>query len=245
MIKKFAAAIAIVLLTATVSFASSMKDIASSTFKLYSEDHGICSVTFLHNDNDGALFLTAAHCVDEPSLNLRRQKIDPKDLKTVLSESIYYVKAVRTSKAKDIAILQVIDKSVDFYEAPVDIATVEEAAKLSVGDPVMVVGYPAAEALSITKGEFTGKVPPIMGLSDPIYQTTAPVAGGNSGGGLYAQFGSEWKLIGTTSAKRTDNDIMTYFSTAETVNEALRGFASKTPVATIPDPRAGLRIDER
>jgi S1-C subfamily serine protease len=208
--------------------ASDMAATANATFKLYDGNSGICSTTFMKNDKEGAIFLTAAHCVDgSDNLNVRVQRLDEKDLTTVLSERVYYVKAVKTLVKKDIALLQVRDKEVAFGVQPVDIATVEEAKALRIGDPLMAVGYPAAEALAITKGEYTGIVPSVFpSLDTPMYQTTVPVAGGNSGGALYANFKGEWKLIGTTTGKRTDNDIMTWFQTAETVNEVLKGYVT-------------------
>lgn len=241
---------------ATVASASDMKTIAAATFKLYDGNSGMCSVTFLGNDKDGALFLTANHCVDGSNLNLRRQKLDAKTLKDVLSEQVVYVKVVRSAKGNDIAILQAKDKDIKFPEKTVDIATLDEANALVVGDPVMVAGYPAAEMFAFTKGEFTGKVPAILDMDVVMYQTTVPVAGGNSGGALYGKFGDEYKLIGTTTAKRTDNDIMTYFQTAESVASMLKGFV-KLPDAEKPsnkleapkelknDVNPGMGIDQR
>jgi S1-C subfamily serine protease len=211
--------------------ASELKTIAAATFKLYEGSTGMCSTTFLKNDPNGALFLTAGHCVDQikdaAPLNVRKQVLAP-NMRTVMSEQTFYVKPVKTLLKKDVALLQVMDKNVVFAEAGIDIATPEEATALEFGTPVMVIGYPAAQALSVTKGEFTGLIPsPFGDVFDPnltMYQTTAPVAGGNSGGGLYAQFGGTWKLIGTTTGARTDNNIMTYFQTADTIKTVLTGF---------------------
>lgn len=250
-----AAAAACALIFPSLASASSLKDIAAATFKIYGDDgRAYCSTTFLKNDPAGALFLTAAHCVqkpDEGGMNIERDKLDPKDLKTVLSKEIYTLKAAKTIASKDIAVLQLLDKDVTFWETGPDIATVEEANKLSIGDDLLVVGFPAAQVKAVTKGTFSEKIAAILDLEAPMYQTTVPVAPGNSGGALYAQFDGQWKLIGTTTAMRRDNSIMTYFQTAETVNEALRGFgvgikvASSSP-ATSDGYRSGpLSIDER
>lgn len=230
--------------------ASDMATIAAATFKLYDGERGMCSTTFLRNDKDGAFFLTAAHCVDgDGQYNVRRQTltgVDDKEPLTVLSEQIIYVKAVKTISKKDITLLQVKDKSITFAEAPVDIATAKEAAdKLKVGDNLLAAGYPAAEAFAIIKGEYTGVIPtPFAGLEGVMYQTTVPVAGGNSGGALYADFDGEWKLVGTTTGKRVDNDVMTYFQTAKTVEDVLRGFVTTgsrdAPVVKETNPGSGI-----
>jgi S1-C subfamily serine protease len=214
--------------------AADLQTIANATYKLYEGERGGCSVTFLKNDPNGALFLTAAHCVDgNVNMNVREQVIDQTDLKTVLSEQVYYAKAIRTLNKNDVAILQLRDKDVKIAKATgIDIATPEEAqVALAIGTPLIAVGYPAAENLAIVRGEYSSRIPsPFAGRSaapfahEPMYQTTVRVAGGMSGGGLYAEIYGTWKLVGTTTARRLDNEVMTYFQTADTVNKILQGF---------------------
>lgn len=246
--------------------ASDLATITAATYKLYEGDRGICSVTFLKNDTDGALFLTAAHCVDGSNFNIRKQVLDPKNLRDVLSEEIYYVKAVRTLVKKDIAVIQLTNKDLKISAPTVDIATVEEAKALKTGDQLIAVGYPAASYVSVTNGTFVGKVPqvfPDLDQDTPMYQTTVPVAGGNSGGALYALFPTgddpvpgkayervegkdfTWKLIGTTTGMRTDNSVMTWFQTSETVNEALKGYVNKEKFEAKPERPSQMGIDQR
>lgn len=246
MMKALATA-ALLAMMAVPSYASSMAETAAATFKMYSGNRAQCSMTYVGSDTNGPMFLTAAHCVvDSDDLNYRVQVLDGKF--NVLSEQIVYLKAVKTLEKKDTALLQVLDKDIKVSVAPVDIALVTEANTLVIGDQVMVLGYPAAQALAITKGEFTGKVKnPFEGdLEDGLamYQATAPVAGGNSGGALYAKFNDEWKLIGTTTGKRLDNDIMNWWQTAETVQETLRGFV-KPATADIDTPAVAPAGDGR
>lgn len=223
--------------------ASSMKEAADATYKLYEGDRGICSMTFVGNDAGGAIFLTARHCVDGEKLNFRVQKLN--DKYEVLGEEIHYLKVLRQIKDDDTAILQVTDKDVALSIAAVDLATPDEAKGIEFGQDLIVLGYPAAEEKSITKGNFTAKTKGVLGVTEQ-YQTTVPVAGGNSGGGLYTKFGDEYKLIGTTSAARKDNDIMTYFSTADAVKRILAGFLNNTSVSPInKDTLPGGRVDEK
>lgn len=232
--------------------ASDMKTIAAATFKLYdASGDGFCSTTFLKNDKDGALFLTAAHCADGKGFSVRKQTVDPKNLRDILSEEVVYLKAVKTLAKKDIAVLQALDKSIEFPQKPVDFASIDEANTLEIGNDLLIAGYPAALAKAITKVQFTGKIAGLASLDldadTPVYQVTGGVAGGNSGGGLYAQFGGEWKLIGTTTAMRRDNAIMSFFQTAETVAEALRGYGvgTTTVAAPVEPVKPSLRTDDR
>lgn len=239
------------------AYSSDLSSIVPATYKLHDGSDGICSMTLVKNDKNDVVFLTAAHCIgDKPEdnlgLNVRKMYLD-KDMRTPLREEVFYLKAAKTIKKKDIALLKVKASDIQFDEAVVDIATVEEANSLKIGDDVIVAGYPAAEALSITKGTFAGKVAQVFSELDkdvPMYQTTVPLAGGNSGGGLYAEFDGTWKLIGTVTGKRNDNDVMTWMQTAETVQEALRGFVkigdtAKAEPMPAENTHPGLRIDER
>lgn len=260
------AAIMLLILAIAPAGASDLQSITAATYKLYEGDRGICSVTFLKNDKEGALFLTAAHCVDGSNFNLRKQVLDPKNLRDVLSEEVYYVKPVRTLVKKDVAIIQLTNKAIQISAPTVDIATVEEAAALKTGDDLIAVGYPAASYVSVTKGTFVGKVQQVFTDLDqdtPMYQTTVPVAGGNSGGALYALFPTgddpvpgkayqkvegkdfTWKLIGTTTGMRTDNSVMTWFQTAETVNEVLKGYVNSAKFEAEPERPSQMGIDQR
>lgn len=250
------AALFVTALVTTNCFASSLKEAADATYKLYQGNDGICSMTFVGNDEDGAIFLTARHCVDGKDLNFRVQKLN--DKYEVIGEEIHYLKVLRQVKDDDTAILQVTDKTVALAIPAVEIATPDEAKSLEFGQDLVVLGFPAADQKSVTKGNFTAKVKGVLGVTEQ-YQTTVPVAGGNSGGGLYTDFcvdttpndnnsvaTCEYKLIGTTSASRIDNTIMSYFSTAEAVKRVLAGYLHNTSAAPINlDQLPGGRVDEK
>lgn len=224
--------------------ATTLKEAADATYKLYEGEAGVCSMTFIGNDADGAIFLTARHCVvDSKGLNFRIQKLNEKY--EVTSEVINYLEVLRQNKDDDTAILQVTEKDVALGIAAVELATPEEAKKIEFGQDLVALGFPAADQKSITKGSFTAKVAGVIDVKEQ-YQTTVPLAGGNSGGGLYAKFGEEYKLIGTASAKRRDNDIMTYFSTADAVKRVLAGFLNNDNLVSInPDLLPGGLVDEK
>ena len=240
---------------ATNVFATTLQEAANATYKLYDGEDGICSMTFVGNDEHGAIFLTAGHCVDAPKspdpkstdpevfkLNVRTQTINDKH--AVTDEEIHYLKVLRKLPDDDTALLQAASKDFTLSTAAVEVATPEEAKKMEFGQDLMVLGYPAAEQKSVTKGNFTAVIAGVLGVKEQ-YQTTVPVAGGNSGGGLYTKIGDEYKLIGTTSAKRRDNDIMTYFSTADAVKRVLAGFLNTNTNPVKLDTLPGGRVDEK
>lgn len=255
MLKKilFASILALAPMTAS---ASTLEEAAAATYKLYMGSDPGCSMTFVGNDDNGAIFLTAAHCVDAPTsrkptetapeeftLNFRVPTVT--DGFAVTDEEVHYLKVLRRSTDDDTAILQTANKKLALPIAAATIATVEEGDGIAFGTDLVVLGFPAAEEKSITKGNFTTKRPGVLGVKEQ-YQTTVPVAGGNSGGGLWAQFGDEYKLIGTTSAKRRDNDIMSYFSTAGAVKRILAGFLNKPKTDEIKlDLVPSGRVDEK
>lgn len=218
-------------LVGTNVHAATLNEAAAATYKLYEGERGICSTTFIGNDNLGAIFLTAAHCVDGKDLNFRTQKLN--DKYEITSETINYLKVLRSSKEDDTAIMQVTDPSVTLAIHAADMAVPDDEKTLVFGQDLIALGYPAADQKSITKGNFTNKIKGVLDVKEQ-YQTTVPLAGGNSGGGLWTYFCDnavpkatcEYKLIGTASAKRGDNDIMTYFSTIGAVNRITAGFLS-------------------
>lgn len=241
----------LILFVMSSAFAASLETSANATYKLYENGTGMCSAQHVKNIDEGALFLTAAHCVDNDkadySIRLENRGTSPGPIADrafeVTDERVFHVRVLRSDEKTDVAIFVTKSKTAGAELGdPIDIASVDEANTVKFGDDVVVLGFPAAEEKTITKGQFTGKINGILGLQFN-YQTNVPVAGGNSGGGLYAKFGDSWKLIGTTSATRRDNSIMTYFSVSEAVWDALAGYVNKErPAPKTPDTGA---VDER
>lgn len=231
--------------------AASLETSANATYKLYQNGEGMCSAQHVKNIDEGALFLTAAHCVDNEkadySIKLENRGTSPGPIADrtfeVTDERVFHVRVLRADEKTDVAIFVTKSKTAGAELGdPIDVASVDEANTIKFGDDVIVLGFPAAAEKTITKGQFTGKINGILGLQFN-YQTNVPVAGGNSGGGLYAKFGDSWKLIGTTSAARRDNSIMTYFSVNEAVWDALAGYMNKERPA--PKTPATGTMDER
>jgi len=240
-------------------YAASLETSANATYKLYQDERGICSIQHIKNIDEGALMLTASHCVHDAAktvkFNLRLDNqgasVGPKDEQSleVRDERVFYLRVLRDDPKTDVALLVTKTKTAGAELGdPIDLATVDEANSVKFGDDLIVLGFPAAEQKTITKGQFTGKVNGVLD-TQYNYQTNIPIAGGNSGGGLYANFPGKdgvanWKLIGTTFAKRNDNEIMSYFSVAEAIKEITAGYMKPGETPTPVAPKASA-IDER
>jgi len=242
--RHFAAlAFAALLFAAGGATASDFNTIVNASFKLFEGDRGVCSTTLVKVDTTGAYFLTAAHCVDSEDtvLNVRQQKLDPKDLITVQSEAVYYVKPVKLLKGKDVALLKTLDPSATFMQEPVDIATPDELATVKPGDELTLVGFPYANIKAVTKGQFAGMSGQLFEDMEkvPVIQAAIPLAPGSSGGALYAKFGDEYKVIGTTTGGDQRNTVE-LFASVKSVRDVLVGFVT----ASDWKPSSGL-IDQQ
>ena len=102
--------------------------------------------------------------------------------------------------AKPLKVLK-IDKTLDLAVLQADVKC--PCAKIAdspaaVDEPVIVIGYPHASAVKheiVTQGR-------AQGVSDHNLNLTAPVAGGNSGGGVFVYRSGEWQLVGVLIATR-------------------------------------------
>ncbi len=241
----------------TSVFAASLETSANATYKLYEDNEGICSIQHIKNVDEGALMLTASHCVQAKkstfSIHLINQgtSVGPRDEQSleIKDERVFYLRVLRDDPKSDVALLVTKSKTAGAELGdPIDLATVDEANSVKFGDDLIVLGFPAVKEKTLTKGQFTGKINGVLD-TQYNYQTNIPIAGGNSGGGLYANFPgtdgvANWKLIGTTFAKRSDNDVMTYFSVAEAIKEITAGYMKQGETQTPVAPKA-TTIDER
>lgn len=236
------------ILGASVASASSLEEIAASTYMLYGASSPHCSAVAVSPTQ----FMTAQHCVeDTEELNIRTVTKNDKFEKT--SEEVRYLKVLRSFKPEDVAFLELLDPKTSMPNTEyVDIMEdVDFVPKF--GDPLIVVGYPMVVDLTITSGEFTGLVPlPMDGAEGGFFKTTVPVTGGNSGGGLYAPMftinkgvntlglspsnpGIDYKLIGMTSAGYRNVSFMSYFSTPKSLDKVMKGLLKTNAVSKDTD----------
>ena len=213
--------------------ASTLKEVADSTYKFYIDGRPGCSAVAVSETK----LATAAHCVASGTdYSIAVQKLGPNF--ELISMEIAYTDVIRTIKDKDVALLEIRDGRLPVFVDVADPAKVD----LQFGDPLITVGYPMAIDLTMTRGEFTGLVPlPNLPSKGGFYKTTIPVTGGNSGGGLYAQtevrfstegggeFIQEYELIGLTTAAYQHVSFMSYFSNVNSLDEVLKNLLNTAP----------------
>lgn len=205
---------------ASAASASTIAEIGDSTYKLYDKaGDAFCSAVAI----DERILITANHCV-QAGENIRILTYDSS--LNVIAEKVLYVKALRTLVGKDVAILEVLDPEFKF-DTFVDIASNEEANAVEFGDDVIAIGYPAVLDLTVTEGLFGQliKSPAPNMWEGFLYRFTAPIIGGNSGGGLYAMVDGEWKLIGVTvGGYNTNGAFMNVATPIESIEAVVSGF---------------------
>ncbi len=118
----------------------------------------------------------------------------------------YLAKVVIADKTNDLAIIQITDNTFNnFGEIPYKI----KQSSSMVGEDIFVLGYPLTatmgDEIKLTNGIISSKT----GYQNDItvYQISAPVQPGNSGGPLFDKSGN---LIGIINAKHIDAENATY-----------------------------------
>lgn len=197
----------------------SLKDIIYETQKLVvmiETDDGKQGSGFLYN-NQGDL-ITNAHVVS----GVRKVKIKTADARELAGE------VIGISKETDVAVVRVADLA---GIAPLPMVRSEKA---DVGDDVLAVGSPLGFQNTVTTGIISGlgrsfEIEPYQ-YTD-LYQISAPIAPGNSGGPLVSKETGE--VLGINSAGIEEGSIgfsIPIVNVLSIVEEW-----SATPMATLPD----------
>lgn len=222
--------------------ALTLSEAADATYPLYEDGRRMCSATAVSPTQ----LITAAHCIDgvKDKDNIISTGIEKTDAKQkILSKTFNYLLFVRTDKKKDVAFLELKDKSMRF-DTYVEIC--KTSIDLKMGDPLWAIGYPKGLEKTLTNGMFSSPVD-MEGLTEGdlegvFYKTTVPLTGGNSGGGLYRREGMGYCYTGTATAGFRDVDFMTYFSpieSAEFITKNLLVFEEKK--AEAPSSTGGIK----
>lgn len=237
--------------------ALTLSEAADATYALYEDGRRICSATAVSPTQ----LITAYHCINgandkSNTISIGMETLDAKQ--KVLSQTFNYVIFVRTDKKKDVAMIELKDKSMKFDQY---VKTCEKPSELKMGDRLWALGYPKGLEKTLTEGMFSSLVD-MEGLTQGdiegvFYKTTVPLTGGNSGGGLYRLDSQGFCYTGTATAGFRDVSFMTYFSpleSAEFITKNLLVFKEDEKKAESGDdvgakpasnlPKAGGSIDE-
>jgi V8-like Glu-specific endopeptidase len=200
-----------------VASASSLEEIRRDSMILYENGNAICSTQFV----DGNKFLTAAHCVANKEGDYTVKFVDKNAEGKITKETIYHATVDEVNTSGDVATLTI---DTYFGGKGVDVATPEEVASLPLGAPVLNSGFPLEAKVTdhtFIDGIYNGVVASPWPGEEDVNYTTAMGVRGNSGGGLYAQFDGEWKLIGTLEGGSQIANFINYYSTIESVHSVI------------------------
>lgn len=208
-------------------FASPLSNAASSVYKLYESNDGICSAVAVSDIQ----LVTAAHCIkDGGDYTLVFDNVDPNSELATVSQTVMAVKPIRVLRDKDVALLELVDPTVKIggvtYDFRLNKTRVCSKDDYEIGDRMYAIGYPAAMELTITEGMYTGlaSLKNDLNISGLSYKTTVPVIGGNSGGGLFVNDADGLCLTGITSAtyNAAFTSFMSYFSRLDKIEEVTK-----------------------
>jgi len=182
-VRKFLAAVSLVLFSSSCVPADNpeFEGLADTSYPLVDISGKIyCSSTKI-GDN---AFLTAAHCLENPMGGLIWGK-----------NGAVSFRIVKVDKEADLAL---ITAAIDGPDAPVLPYEPDRFAR------ILAVGYPHGLALWITEGLWIGDV-----YDDDLKKNhsgaSAPVAPGNSGGGVFIKYLNKWYLVAVVQMRATDS----------------------------------------
>lgn len=162
------------------------------------------------NKSEGTCYiLTCNHVVKNRNITVGAQKQEVA-IWVMFSDSLNPVKATlynnsSYSKMYDIAVLKV-ERSQEYKNSASKPAEIGDSSILITGDAVVAYGNPQGFGLSVSSGVVSKPihVTTVDGINNRVMVITAPINGGNSGGGL---FDAEGKLVGIVNAKLSGSSI--------------------------------------
>ena len=153
--------------------------------------------------------------------------------------SRYSATLVAIDKINDLALLSVNGVTINFDKIPYSVKTVTA----DVGEDVFVMGYPLTATMGDEVKLTTGVVSSKSGFQGDIsmYQISAPVQPGNSGG---PHLDSKGNVIGIISAKHRDAENVSYAIKASYLNNLIESFSS-TKVIPQNNKLSGMNLSEK
>lgn len=131
----------------------------------------------------------------------------------------------QTDKINDLAIIKITDKEfVPLPKLPYQLAS----ATIAVGNEVFSLGYPLADIMGETVKFTDGKISSLTGVGEDVtmYQVTAPIQNGNSGGPLFDKLGN---IVGVIESRLNKEKY-----SSENVNYAVKSSLLKNIVDLVP-----------
>lgn len=214
--------------TSSAYAASDISAIYPTVVQVANQDENICSGVSINpseisKDAIGTYVVTAKHCINDDANGMYKVIVRNYNKESISnSETVYKARVLKYSYDYDLAILRVLDSSVNIPYS--DLIPENHAAYA--GDDVVTIGYPLGEDLTITKGVLEPKSYLKLGnYGINLYWRASPaIINGNSGGGLFTEVDGKYYLLGITSAvKVKDTQVVTFMGVYVPVDQ-LREF---------------------
>ena len=136
----------------------------------------------------------------------------------------YVASVIATDKVNDLALIQIKDsRFYGFGQIPYSV----KSTTSNVGESVFVLGYPLITTMGNEIKLTTGVISSKTGFMGDValYQISAPIQPGNSGGPL---FDNQGNLIGVVNAKHKDTENVSYAIKASYLNSLVESVASNS-----------------
>lgn len=186
----------------------SIKQAAMTSVQLTKDGKGFCSGTLIDDPTGKGLksVLTAKHCVESVG-----EVITIPYLGTNYDFTVEHV-----SGLSDLALLQ----TKAFFGA-----SSAQLAEAIYQEEAIAIGYPLGASQTITSG-FVGAIDTQRGFSSvskstAFLRSTTVIAPGSSGGGLYQNFGGEYRLVGVATGIHSQYFFVTYWTPYEEIKAFL------------------------
>ena len=205
---------------AVKAFANEVTDAMDAVWKINNNCSAVVIKSVPEGDEHkiGTYMLTAAHCV---KANQGVINADIYDGRTLVTNRSFVYDRVHIQVQHDLGWIKLRDSTTLFKSVKV-----ADTRKVDVGDDVYAIGFPKAAVKAITRGmisqitdlsRLTKKTSP-----DPVYLTSVPIVGGNSGGGLFQKVNGKFELIGVASRGMMGFEHVSIFIPLDKVREFLK-----------------------
>jgi S1-C subfamily serine protease len=187
-----------------------------------------CSGTIIHSEREKATgdaetyVLTAKHCTSKVDERVVVNVADYDDRLRRKATVGYDGKVIGQSYKSDLALIRLNDKD-KIFENVAEVAPSD--TKVEFGQQVYVVAYPVGRSETFTIGtlgyvEIEEFFKDLSNTSE-FFRATPDIAGGSSGGAMFAEVAGKYQIIGTVTGGYRAFSFVNLFTPFEEINEYL------------------------
>lgn len=189
--------------------------------------NGDCSATLVYSERDDetgdvqTLFLTAKHCVTGKDKKDMAVDLPVYQKNRIVKKDRYIGRVMAQYWKADLALVELRDTQT-FFKITAILASPDDEHFM--GEYTWTVGYPEARALTITPG-LLGSIETLDFPKDgtEYYRASSPMAGGNSGGGMFHKNADgDYELLGVTVVRSRAENFIGFYVPPEQIHDFLR-----------------------